>query len=71
MKCLAIIPARSGSKGIPNKNIRIVRGRPLVYYSINNAIESTLITDIIVTTDSPEVGVIAKQMGSSALRVGE
>ncbi len=63
MKILAIIPARAGSKGIPNKNIRIINGRPLIYYSINNAKNSKYITDIIVTTDSEEVKIIAKQMG--------
>ena len=63
MKILAVIPARAGSKGIPNKNIRIVGGHPLIYYSINNAKQSKYITDIIVTTDSPEVKIISKQMG--------
>jgi CMP-N-acetylneuraminic acid synthetase/spore coat polysaccharide biosynthesis predicted glycosyltransferase SpsG len=65
MNILAVIPARSGSKGIPNKNIRIIEGYPLVYYSIKNALESKLITSIVVTTDSSEVGAIAKQMGVS------
>lgn len=63
MKILAVIPARAGSKGIPNKNIRIIGGHPLIYYSIRNAIKSKHITDIIVTTDSPEVKIIATQMG--------
>lgn len=62
MKILAVIPARAGSKGIPNKNIRIIGGHPLVYYSIKNALSSKYITDVIVTTDSPEVKIIAKQM---------
>lgn len=65
MKILAVIPARSGSKGIPNKNIRIVCGHPLVYYTIKNALASKYITDVIVTTDSPEVKIIATQMGAS------
>lgn len=65
MKILAVIPARSGSKGIPNKNIRIVCGHPLVYYAIKNALDSKYITDVIVTTDSPEVKIIATQMGAS------
>lgn len=65
MKILAVIPARSGSKGIPNKNIRIVCGHPLVYYTIKNALDSKYITDVIVTTDSPEVKIIATQMGAS------
>lgn len=63
MRILAVIPARAGSKGIPNKNIRIIGGHPLVYYSIKNAVTSAYITDVIVTTDSPEVQIIAKQMG--------
>lgn len=63
MKNLAVIPARAGSRGIPNKNIRIVGEHPLVYYSILNAKNSNLITDIIVSTDSPEVRIIAQQMG--------
>lgn len=63
MKILAVIPARAGSKGIPNKNIRIVGGHPLIYYSIKNAISSKMITDVVVSTDSHEVKIIAKQMG--------
>lgn len=63
MKILAVIPARAGSKGIPNKNIRIVGGHPLIYYAINNAKNSKYITDIVVTTDSEEVKIISKQMG--------
>lgn len=62
MKILAVIPARAGSKGIPNKNIRIINGKPLIYYSIKNAIDSKYITDIVVTTDSEHVKMIAKQM---------
>ncbi|MBR5524179.1 MAG: cytidyltransferase [Clostridia bacterium] len=65
MRILAVIPARAGSKGIPNKNIRIIGGHPLIYYSINNAKNSKLITDIIVSTDSEAVRIIAKQMGVS------
>lgn len=64
MKILAVIPARAGSKGIPNKNIRIIGGHPLIYYSIKNALLSEYITDVVVTTDSPEVQIIANQMGA-------
>ena len=63
MKVLAIIPARAGSRGIPNKNIRIIAGHPLVYYSIKNALRSGFITEVVVSTDSPEVRIIAQQMG--------
>ena len=65
MKILAVVPARAGSKGIPNKNIRIINGKPMIYYAINNAINSRYITDVVVTTDSPEVETIATQMGVS------
>lgn len=64
MKILAIIPARAGSRSIPNKNIRIIGGHPLVYYAIKNALTSAYITDVMVTTDSPEVKIIATQMGA-------
>lgn len=63
MKILTVIPARAGSKGIPNKNIRIIGEHPLIYYSIKNALNSEMITDVIVSTDSPEVKIIAEQMG--------
>lgn len=64
MKILAVIPARAGSKGIPNKNIRIVGGHPLIYYSIKNALSSSYITDVVITTDSEHVRIIGKQMGA-------
>ncbi|RGD94678.1 cytidyltransferase [Clostridiales bacterium AM23-16LB] len=64
MKILAVIPARAGSKGIPNKNIRIVGGHPLIYYSIKNALSSSYITDVVITTDSEHVRIIGKQMGT-------
>ena len=63
MKIVAVIPARANSKRIPNKNIRLLNNRPLVYYAIKNAIKSKLITRIIVTTDSKEVEIIANQLG--------
>ena len=64
MKILAVIPARAGSKGIPNKNIRIIGGHPLIYYSIKNALSSQYITDVIISTDSDHVRIIGEQMGA-------
>lgn len=64
MKILAVIPARAGSKGIPNKNIRIIGGHPLIYYSIKNALKSSYITDVIISTDSESVRIIGNQMGA-------
>lgn len=63
MNILAVIPARAGSKGIPNKNIRLVGGKPLIWYSINNAKKSKYITDVVISTDSPEIYIIANQTG--------
>lgn len=62
---VAIIPAREGSKGIPNKNVRLLGGHPLVYYAIKNALDSKFVTKVVVTTDSPQIRIIAQQMGVS------
>lgn len=64
MKTLAIIPARAGSKGIPNKNIRLLNEKPLIYYAIRNAIDCEMIDEVIVSTNSKEVDIIAQQMGA-------
>ena len=63
MRILAVIPARAGSKTIPNKNIRSLNGHPMIYYAIHNALQSHYISDVIVSTDSYEVKIIAEQMG--------
>lgn len=62
-KILVVIPARAGSKGIPKKNIRMLAGKPLISYAIENALNSKLITDIVVSTDSDEVKAIASKYG--------
>jgi len=49
---LTIIPARQGSKGIKNKNLSLVKSKPLIYYTLKAAKESKLIKDVVVTTDS-------------------
>jgi CMP-N,N'-diacetyllegionaminic acid synthase len=67
MRILAIIPARGGSKGIPNKNIIDIKGKPLIAYSIIPALqmlEEQLIDKLIVSTDSNEIGQIAKNHGA-------
>ncbi len=65
---LAVIPARSGSKGIPNKNIRILNGKPMVSYCIENALKCDAISNIIVSTDSEEVKLIANYYGINCIR---
>lgn len=62
---IAIIPARSGSKGLPDKNIMELNGKPLMYYSINAALESGCFEEVMVSTDSEKYAAIAKQCGAS------
>ncbi len=64
MRVLAIIPARGGSKGIPRKNLRLLNGRPLISYAIDNALKSKYITDIYVTSDDDEILTISKKLGA-------
>ncbi|MBI2063453.1 MAG: acylneuraminate cytidylyltransferase family protein [Candidatus Yanofskybacteria bacterium] len=63
-KFLAIIPARSGSKGIKHKNIKPFCGRPLIYYAIKEALKCKKLGRVIVSTDSPQYGKIAKSFGA-------
>lgn len=63
-KILAIIPARGRSKSIKNKNIAILFGKPLIYYSINVALKSKYISNIIVSTDSNKIKKIALKYGA-------
>ncbi|NOQ32558.1 MAG: pseudaminic acid cytidylyltransferase [Helicobacteraceae bacterium] len=63
-KCIAIIPARGGSKRIPRKNIKEFYRKPLIAYSIQAALESKLFEKIIVSTDDEEIASIAKKYGA-------
>lgn len=63
MKILAIIPARGGSKTLPNKNIRDFNGKPLISWSISPSLNSKLIDRTIVSTDSPRIAEVAKRYG--------
>ena len=61
---MAIIPARSGSKGVSNKNIRLLGGHPLIAWSIKAAIKTISIDRVIVSTDSEEYAEIATHYGA-------
>lgn len=61
---LAVIPARSGSTGVKNKNIRDVAGQPLLSYTIDHAKNSDYLSDFLVSTDSEEVASIAEDAGA-------
>jgi len=68
MECLAIIPARGGSKGIPHKNIRLLAGKPLLAYTIEQALSSELISRVAVSTDDDEIAAVARQYGADVVR---
>lgn len=64
MKSLGIIMARSGSKGIKDKNIRNLNGKPLISYTIEHALKSRYIDEVMVSTDSKKYAEIAKAYGA-------
>lgn len=64
MKNIAIIPARSGSKGLKDKNIKDLCGKPLMAYSIEAALESGVFDEVMVSTDSEKYAEIARKCGA-------
>jgi len=68
LKILAVIPARGGSKGIPRKNVRLMCGKPLIGYSILNALNSTFDLDVVVSTDDEEIERIAVAYGVKVIK---
>ena len=62
IKIVVIIPARGGSKRLPNKNIKQLNGKPLISYSIEYAQKNIPNADIIVSTDNVEISEISKQL---------
>ena len=70
---LAVVPARSGSKGIPDKNLVDLAGRPLIAHTIEAARASKLVSRLIVSTDDQRIAEAARQAGAEVpfLRSGE
>ena len=62
---LATICCRGGSKGVPGKNIKLLKGKPLIAYTIEAAKGSSLIDDLIISTDDEEIAAVAKQYGAN------
>ena len=62
-KILYVIPARGGSKGVPGKNIKLLGGKPLIYYSIEVARALANDEDICVSTDNIEIKELVEQTG--------
>ena len=60
---LAVIPARGGSKGLLGKNIRLLNGKPLIAWSIEAALDSSVADRVLVSTESEEIGRVAEEWG--------
>lgn len=61
---IAIIPARGGSKGLPGKNVRLLNGKPLIAYAIEEAMKAKHIDRVIISTDDEEIAKVAVQYGA-------
>ena len=64
MNCIALIPARQGSKRVPGKNVRPLQGHPTIAYTIAPALDSGVFDAVIVSTDSEETAAIARHYGA-------
>lgn len=67
-KIYAIIPARGGSKGIPGKNIKLLDGKPLIYYTIKESFKSQYLNEIFVSTDDPIIAEVSKKCGANIIK---
>jgi CMP-N-acetylneuraminic acid synthetase len=66
MSCVAIVPARGGSKAIPRKNIVDLGGKPLIAWSIETALAASSVEEVLVSTDDEEIAGIARDFGAGA-----
>jgi CMP-N-acetylneuraminic acid synthetase len=71
LRVVAIVPARSGSKGLPNKNILPLCGKPMLQYSVEAALDSGCFDEVVLTTDSKVYGSIGEDSGCSIVYRGE
>jgi CMP-N,N'-diacetyllegionaminic acid synthase len=65
MFILGTICCRGGSKGVPGKNIKMLNGKPLIAYTIETALASSLLNDTIISTDAENIATIAKSFGAN------
>ena len=65
--CVAVIPARGGSKGIPRKNIVPLCGKPLIAWSIDQAINASLVERVVVSTDDDEIARVSRESGADVV----
>lgn len=64
MRTLCVIPARGGSKGVPRKNLREVAGKPLIVWTIQQALSARPSMDVVVSTDDEEIASVARAAGA-------
>jgi len=64
-KICGLIPARGGSKGIPRKNIKVLAGKPLIAWTIEQALASGSLDSVVVTTDDEEIAEVARRYGAA------
>lgn len=67
-KILGIIPARGSSKTLPRKNIRFLNGRPLIFYTISEALKSGFLDKVVVSTENSIIAKIARKYGAEVIR---
>ena len=65
MKIIAVIPARAGSKRLPGKNVKMLGEHPLIAWTIRAALQSSGVSDVVVTTDDPQAAEIAQRYGAT------
>ena len=63
-RLLAVVPARGGSRRVPRKNVRMLQGRPALAYTVDAALDSGLFARVVVSTDDPEIAMIAEACGA-------
>lgn len=64
MRLLGIIPARGGSKGVPRKNIKLLGNKPLIQYTIDTALASGALDEVMVSTEDREIANVAQSLGA-------
>ena len=64
MRIISTICARSGSKGVPRKNLREIAGKPLIAHTVEQAISSGLFVAVAVSSDDKEILAVAKALGA-------
>lgn len=64
---LGLIPARGGSKGVPNKNIREIYGKPLIAWTIEKALSAKKLDTVVVSTDSQKIAEISEKCGAQVI----